>query len=404
MAIGNNRANHKHTEEIGLKSARETLEIVVVGGIIVVAGVLSGCSRTMNSAMTISCERLNIVDKKGNTVVRLGVGENRGGEIVVRDNIGNRVVYIYTVEHRGSIHVLGMDGTEAGGDVMISVHEEGGWVSVGGKGGLALINVVDKHGGQVAVSGNDGNHTSLTGRSVNVIGKDGRTVLGVGEHGGRVDVIGKDRKSAASFRVGEYGGDVSAYGKDGNPRAGLGVHESGGYVTVFGNTFGKGGKHQATLGIDGNGGWVAASGKDGKSRAALSINERGGWITAYGKNGSYTSLTSASVSAVGKDGEVKAALKAYQRGGYVGVYGKDGNLKARLGVIGGNGVITTYGKDIHTRTTQLGADFYGGLVRAYSRDQKGRLQLGFDRNRGEVSSWIYQGKEGVRSRWEKVSP
>ena len=71
-----------------MKSTQK-LGFIAVGGMIVIASVLGGCSRTIDSAKTITCERLNIVDDKGKTVISLGVAEDKDeGEIVVFNRAG----------------------------------------------------------------------------------------------------------------------------------------------------------------------------------------------------------------------------------------------------------------------------------------------------------------------------
>lgn len=107
-----------------MKSTRGKLAAIVIGGMIAVGWVLSGCSSKMNGASTISCERLNIVDKKGNTVVSLGAAQNGyGGEIVVFDKAGVRVISLIAVAGGGYITALGIDG-ESG--VWLSNSEHGG--------------------------------------------------------------------------------------------------------------------------------------------------------------------------------------------------------------------------------------------------------------------------------------
>lgn len=68
----------------------------------------------------------------------------------------------------------------------------------------------------------------------------------------------------ALLGIGEHGGRVNAYDKEGGLGASLGIHDDGGHVIV--------------------------SDKDAKSKAALSIGEHGGVVTVKGKGKGMASM------------------------------------------------------------------------------------------------------------------
>ena len=134
-----------------MKSTRGKLAIVAVGGIIALAGVLSGCSGTMNSAQTVSCERLNIVDKKGNTVVTLGAAQNGdGGEIVVFDKAGVRVIRLLVGDVGGSVAAISKDESSS---AELFIHEHGGGRVIATNKGFTSLSWLghDEHGAVVEI-------------------------------------------------------------------------------------------------------------------------------------------------------------------------------------------------------------------------------------------------------------
>ena len=137
-----------------MKSTRGKLAIVAVGGIIALAGVLSGCSHKIETrikyAKTITCEQLNIVDDKGKTVIRLGVAQDKdGGRVEVYDKAGNHAVSL-GVNEDGGVVVVGDKASEAA--VGIRASESGGRVEVYDKAGnLVGALFVLEDGGRIVV-------------------------------------------------------------------------------------------------------------------------------------------------------------------------------------------------------------------------------------------------------------
>ena len=123
------------------------------------------------------------------------------------------------------------------------------------------------------------------------------------------------------------GGLVAVNDKEGKVSAGLRVDEHGGRVDVFG----KDEKSATWLGIDDeNGGMVGVRGMDGKLKASVSADVDGGLVSAFGKNGHSVAIGatehSGYVGVLGKNGKMTTWLGADENGGLVSVWDKDRKL------------------------------------------------------------------------------
>lgn len=160
----------------------------------------------------IVCRRLRIVDTQGNTVV-IGDGDQFLHKLKLVDAQDNTLVGL---------------GTNGYG------------------GGLISVKDPEEIGGAVSI------FTDNSGGRVSVLGKDRRNEvrLRISDFGGNLSVQGKDGKTGAELSIGAESGFVSAHDKDGGV-AQLFVNEYGGGVAIFN----KGGKNvgQFSVGDRGDG-------------------------------------------------------------------------------------------------------------------------------------------------------
>ena len=154
----------------------------------------------------IQCTGLTVVDKQGNVAVALDTDD--GNQVLVNDKQGKRAVKLVNDEDLGnSVAVLNKQGNEA---VALRTDEHGGIVNVSGKDSGSASMFTIENGGVVRVKGKDG----------------GGVVMTTNEHGGIVGVSGKV-SGGAEIKTDEHGGRFDVYNNQGKPRAAMGINEFG---------------------------------------------------------------------------------------------------------------------------------------------------------------------------------
>ena len=180
----------------------------------------------------IQCTGLTVVDKQGKRAVALSsslIGNMvavyneqgpwgvalwshvLGNNVIVNDKQGDAAVKLVNDEDLGnSVAVLNKQGNEA---VALRTDEHGGIVNVSGKdsGSASMFTIANS--GVVRVKGKDG----------------GGVVMATNEHGGTVGVSGKDSKVSgrAEIKTDEHGGRFDVYNNQGKSRAAMGINEFG---------------------------------------------------------------------------------------------------------------------------------------------------------------------------------
>ena len=238
----------------------------------------------------IECTGLRVVDKDGDEVVKLSWNIQHGGRVSVLNKQALGPQTLITSDHIavGDGFFFGPNGIRRG--VRIGVDGHGGFVSA-------------------AAQGQEG--TS-------------KVWLGVDEHGGRVDVHGKDSALSATTGASEHGGKFLVNGKDGAVKIALGVTETGGGFGLSG----EGDTDKVTIAVTEQGdGIIGVRGK-GDEMVILNTTQYGG-----------------SVAVVRNDGKLGGMLHVDEYGGQVMVRSK-GEGFAEIGISEhGNGIVSTWDKN-----------------------------------------------------------
>lgn len=183
----------------------------------------------------ITCTGLEVVNTRGDTMVSLSV-DKYGGRVSANKKGGIGAAWLRTDEHGGSIDVYGY-----GGSAWMGTGNSGGGVEVYGEDGRAGMGM-DEHGGRVSVIGKDDKGVAWMrinehGGVVFVFGKDGG-MAGMDTYkaraSGRVIVYGKDGKPGAGMDTNETGGSISVFGNAAAGAARMIIDEHGGRVEVYG--------------------------------------------------------------------------------------------------------------------------------------------------------------------------
>ena len=176
----------------------------------------------------IQCTKLTVVDNMGKPAVRLGSYENWGNGVIVYNKQGKGAVRLRSNALGNGVVVYNKQGNEA---VALDTDEHGGIVNVSGKDSGSASMFTRENGGVVRVKGKDGGgavmSTNEDGGIVGVSGKDGGGAeMSTNEDGGIVGVSGKD-SGDAEMLTDEHGGRFDVYNNQGKPRAAMGINEFG---------------------------------------------------------------------------------------------------------------------------------------------------------------------------------
>ncbi|MDE0184060.1 MAG: hypothetical protein OXP71_01235 [Candidatus Poribacteria bacterium] len=363
--------------------------MIAIIGMLIGIGMLSSVIAKNDKFGDIECSSLRVVDEDGITRIILSTddlagyddenirvritGDASDGDVYVHGKGGskygsasatlgigkNRIEHTdpLKIEWRQHGYVGAYGGNPEVGSVELSINEHGGMVDVRGKDpitrGVFIGINQNENGGVVSVYGMGDSKSEAR--------------LGISENGGGVDVFGKDGELYVGLSTDERGGHVNAYGKDGLGVA-LDIDEYGGSVTAYGK---DGNLNASGIGIDEHGGVAYIFGKHGKSGVRLSSDEHGG-----------------EVNIVGKDGGSGVLLSASEHGGDVLLSSID-SVRVSLGISEHGGHVIAYGEG--KSAASLRVDEEGGDVRVFGRG-KGEATLSINEyGNGGVSTWDKNG-------------
>ena len=208
---------------------REKLGYMILGGMIGVFGLAVGlCVSPLQGSPempdaefeTITCRKIMVVDSDGKNTVTLVPGN-----ISLNSSEGS---FAYMLVD-GAKAWLQLHGGNADGHLEIMSFESGGYISISGREGRVIMDLMPGYPGGFFVDDGGKTRVEMTGDN----------------DGGRITVYDRDGERRGYVGVNDYGGRVVMFGNGlNNARAILGVNKNGDGIA---STWDKNGYHLETL-------------------------------------------------------------------------------------------------------------------------------------------------------------